>query len=373
MYPTINGGRAMLTRTFVATICLTAALISPAFSEQVTVHNGIIITGPNAGMRFPDGSIQYKAAEALTQPLTLPWSSTINSSYSAFDIINYGSGNVFSGVNLGGGKASYFENNSTAADPTNPFDTSIPATIFAVNVGSGSAGHFASNLAGASAIYAFKYGDGQAAIFRNSSNTEPTINVFNNVKGGPAAYFEGNVIIANDIEINGNVDILHNVKADDINVDIATARIVQTEILNATQEINAPVKKFHIDHPLDPENKFLDHASVESSDMKNIYDGVALLDDTGNALVALPEWFEALNKDFRYQLTCIGNFAPVYISQKISNNRFMISGGSKGMEVSWQITGIRKDPYAELNRMEVETEKPDGEKGSYLCKDCYTK
>ena len=128
---------------------------------------------------------------------------------------------------------------------------------------------------------------------------------------------------------------------------------------------------FKIDHPLDPENKYLYHSFVESPDMKNIYDGIAVLDKNGEAWVELPEWFEALNKDFRYQLTCIGGFAPVYIAEKISDNRFKVAGGKAGMEVSYQVTGIRQDPYANAHRIVVEEEKPDNEKGTYLHPDVY--
>ncbi|MHC4424935.1 MAG: hypothetical protein ACYSYV_02435, partial [Planctomycetota bacterium] len=95
---------------------------------------------------------------------------------------------------------------------------------------------------------------------------------------------------------------------------------------------------FQIDHPLDPENKYLQHSFVESPDMMNVYNGNVTLDENGQVVVQLPEYFEALNRDFRYQLTCIGGFAPVYIAKKISDNRFKIAGGKSGMEVSWQVT-----------------------------------
>ena len=115
---------------------------------------------------------------------------------------------------------------------------------------------------------------------------------------------------------------------------------------------------FKIDHPLDPANKYLQHSFVESPDMMNIYNGNVLLDDNGKATVSLPDWFEALNRDFRYQLTCIGGFAPICVAQKISGDQFTIAGGSPGLEVSWQVTGIRKDAYAEAHRIPVETNKP---------------
>lgn len=123
---------------------------------------------------------------------------------------------------------------------------------------------------------------------------------------------------------------------------------------------------FEIDHPLDPANKYLVHSFVESPDMKNVYDGVVELGINGEATVELPDWFEALNKDFRYQLTCIGGFEPVYISKEISENSFQIAGGKSGMKISWQVTGIRKDAYADAHRIQVEVEKTADEMGKYL-------
>jgi hypothetical protein len=124
---------------------------------------------------------------------------------------------------------------------------------------------------------------------------------------------------------------------------------------------------FKIDHPLDPANKYLYHSFVESPDMKNIYDGTAVLDEHGEASVALPAWFEALNKDFRYQLTAIGAPGPnLHIAKEISGNQFRIGGGEVGQKVSWQVTGIRKDAYAEKNRIPIEEAKPVAERGHYL-------
>lgn len=131
---------------------------------------------------------------------------------------------------------------------------------------------------------------------------------------------------------------------------------------------------FKIDHPLDPENKYLSHSFVESPDMKNIYDGTVLLDANGEAYVILPHYFEALNRNYRYQLTAIGASAPgLYIAEEISGNRFKIAGGKPNMKVSWQVTGIRKDPFAENNRIIVEEDKPQIEKGKYLHPEVYNK
>jgi hypothetical protein len=128
---------------------------------------------------------------------------------------------------------------------------------------------------------------------------------------------------------------------------------------------------FQIDHPLDPANKYLYHSFVESPDMKNIYDGVATLDANGDAVIRMPEWFGVLNRDFRYQLTCIGGFAPVYIAEELANNQFRISGGNAGMKVSWQVTGIRQDKWANAHRIPVEQEKDAQERGYYLHPELY--
>jgi hypothetical protein len=124
-------------------------------------------------------------------------------------------------------------------------------------------------------------------------------------------------------------------------------------------------KFFRIDHPLDPEAKYLQHSCVESDEMKNVYDGVVTLDGNGEAWVDLPRWFESLNRDFRYQLTCIGGFAPVYVARTVQGNRFQIAGGKGGLKVSWQVTGVRQDALAKAMPLLVEVEKGNHERGRY--------
>ena len=105
--------------------------------------------------------------------------------------------------------------------------------------------------------------------------------------------------------------------------------------------------------------------------MKNIYDGVVTLNDDGSATVTMPSYFDALNTEFRYQLTCIGGYAPVYIAEEINDQQFSIAGGSPGLKVSWQITGIRQDPFAKANPVQVEEQKTAHEQGRYLHPELY--
>jgi len=123
---------------------------------------------------------------------------------------------------------------------------------------------------------------------------------------------------------------------------------------------------FKIDHPLDPANKVLSHSFVESPDMMNIYNGNVTTDANGEATVVLPAYFAALNKDFRYQLTVIGQFAQAMIASEISDNRFQIKTDKPTVKVSWQVTGIRQDAWANKNRIPVEEPKPDRERGYYI-------
>ncbi len=170
--------------------------------------------------------------------------------------------------------------------------------------------------------------------------------------GGPGIYGEGQGGSLSGLFSSGNVRI-----DDDLHV---------------TGRIFAGTKDFRIDHPLDPENKYLVHASIESSEMLNVYSGNATLGPTGSAVVELPDWMEAENGDFRYQLTALGTPQPgLFISRRIENHRFTIAGGVPGAEVSWQVTGVRQDRFAKTHPLVVEEAKPEGERGLYLHPDAF--
>jgi hypothetical protein len=123
---------------------------------------------------------------------------------------------------------------------------------------------------------------------------------------------------------------------------------------------------FKIDHPLDPANKYLYHSFVESPDMMNVYNGNVSTDSSGTAIVTMPTWFEALNSDFRYQLTVIGQFARAIVASEIANRSFIIKTDKPNVKVSWQVTGIRQDAWANAHRIPVEVDKAPRDQGHYL-------
>jgi hypothetical protein len=136
--------------------------------------------------------------------------------------------------------------------------------------------------------------------------------------------------------------------------------------VDITGTLTKTMGTFKIDHPVDPENKYLYHSFVESPDMMNIYNGNITTDESGAAVVEMPGYFDSLNKDFRYQLTVIGTFAQAIVASKMKGNRFVIKTDAPNVEVSWMVTGVRQDGYANRNRVQVEVDKPEQERGYYL-------
>ena len=177
-----------------------------------------------------------------------------------------------------------------------------------------------SNSAGKSA------GDGLLA-FRGSG--------VNGASDGLAGFFEGDVAIQGNFEVTGGT------------------------------------KNFKIDHPLDPENKYLVHAAVESSEVLNLYTGNVTTDANGEAVVRLPAWFETLNKDLRYQLTVIGTFAQAIVANEVQNNRFTIQTNAPSVKVSWQVTAVRSDAVMKKHPFKTEQAKPERERGTYLNPEAY--
>jgi hypothetical protein len=125
-------------------------------------------------------------------------------------------------------------------------------------------------------------------------------------------------------------------------------------------------KQFVIDHPLDPDNRYLQHAAVEAPALKTLYDGRVTLDQTGQAQIALPDWFDSLNSDLCYSLTSVGSPAPeLHVAQEYDGSAFIVAGGPPAGQVCWQVTGVRKDPSALAHPLIVEQTKEADNVGRY--------
>ena len=141
--------------------------------------------------------------------------------------------------------------------------------------------------------------------------------------------------------------------------------------LNVGGTLTKGAGAFKIDHPLDPANKYLVHSFVESPDMMNIYNGNIVTDANGKAIVPLPDYFEALNMEFRYQLTVMGQFAQAIVSNEISGNKFEIMTDKPNVKVSWQVTGVRHDAYANAHRIPNSIAKEPKNVGKYIHPELY--
>ncbi|MFZ0704763.1 MAG: hypothetical protein WAM71_04105 [Candidatus Korobacteraceae bacterium] len=56
----------------------------------------------------------------------------------------------------------------------------------------------------------------------------------------------------------------------------------------------------------------------------------------------------------------------LYIAREVKGNRFKISGGRADGKVSWQVTGVRHDAWANSHRIPNEEDKPVEARGTYL-------
>ncbi|MDX1420576.1 MAG: hypothetical protein R3181_11465 [Rubricoccaceae bacterium] len=165
-----------------------------------------------------------------------------------------------------------------------------------------------------------------------------TAGVFGTVDPGTnryAGFFDGDVSVTGRLDVNGDLNV-------------------------------SGTKNFRIDHPLDPANRYLFHFAVESSEVLNVYSGNVTTDAEGFSTVPLPDWFEAVNTDLRYQLTVLGTFAQAIVAEEVQDGRFVIQTDRPGVRVSWQVTGVRSDPGLLASPPAVESYKPAEARGTFV-------
>lgn len=137
-------------------------------------------------------------------------------------------------------------------------------------------------------------------------------------------------------------------------------------------------KSFRIDHPFDPENKYLLHYSTESPSPQNFYVGNVVTDARGYAWVELPDYFSEINTNFKYQLTVVDgpnsdedDFVQVKVRQEIKNNRFQIRTSAPNTKVSWRVDADRNDRYIRKRQPKDVMDKEGREKGTYQMPELY--
>jgi len=289
--------------------------------------------------------------------LSLPYSANQSSGSTLFSLTNSGTGAAINAFNSGSGYG-LVASSSTGSAVSLVAASSSAKGLKALNNGSG----FVAELTtGSHAVYGYGAGDGGTIYGETTTFGSGVLGVADSYQGGAGVSGES----TRGIGVYGYGGINGDAAAFDGFVSIIGS-------LSITGSITKGGGSFKIDHPLDPKNKYLSHSFVESPDMMNIYNGNVVLDGNGEAEVTFPNWFEALNRDFRYQLTAIGAPGPnLYISREIDGNTFAIAGGKPGMKVSWQVTGIRHDRWANAHRIPVEEDKPESERGYYLQPDVW--
>ncbi len=270
-------------------------------------------TGRNHGGRFESYSNQGTGLTGWAAQTSGSTKGVFGQSDSTTGIGVEGYAAAWSGLNYGG----YFSSNS-------PEGVAVYGTV--------STGQTSVGVKGESGA---QHGTGVLGVANNGSNA---FGIWGQSTSGYAGFFDGNVDVVGTLSKSGG--------------------------------------SFKIDHPLDPANKYLCHSFVESPDMLNIYNGNVVTDDRGYVTVELPEWFEALNRDFRYQLTVIDaadrdEWVFAKVVREIADRRFTIRTSRPQTKVSWQVTGVRQDAWAEANRIAVEQEKPAPERGYYLHPEVY--
>ena len=310
-----------------------AAIINANNTTGITIHNsstGISIdSGSSSIVGVMQGNIAQTAALTGISSATGTGNTfgvegfSLTSNGAGVAGVNKASGYGVYGITTGGtGQGVWGESRGTAASNGAGPDgvhgvahSTVGAGVQGINDHDGYGVSGVTSTGGASGVGAFNFSTGDGLFAYNQS-------------GGFAAFFLG------DVAVDGN--------------------------------LSKAGGSFKIDHPLDPANKYLYHSFVESPDMMNIYNGNVTTDADGNAVVAMPDWFEALNRDFRYQLTVVGQFAQAIVASRMSDHHFAIKTDKPNVEVSWMVTGVRHDAWADAHRIPVEQAKEGVERGTYL-------
>lgn len=145
-------------------------------------------------------------------------------------------------------------------------------------------------------------------------------------------------------------------------LDAATAVLINNDcdvrgiLLTDGLDVDGP-KNFRISHPTKP-GYWLRHGSTESPVSGTQYHGRLTLDATGEGVVELPEYFEALNKPEgrTVQLTAVGRPFPVGADDVVDGQVKVY--GDPGRDVFWTVNAERKNADFPLEE-EIPPERRD--------------
>jgi hypothetical protein len=340
------------------------------------------ITGVTAGTDLTGGGTSGNVTLNLN-------TSALNSTYAQLNAANSFTGNqtVNGGINAGAITAT-----SSTSGGTGVLANAGSSTGSNGVIASGATG-VASNatVSGGIALYGNSSGSGAYGVYADAGNGTGSNGVVgfgatgvagnSTITGSYGTYGNGSYGVWGDTNGTGaNIGVTGTAGAGGIGVDAYNSSTGDAlfaynqsggyaAFFDGNVDVDGTLSKaggsFKIDHPLDPANKYLYHSFVESPDMMNIYNGTVTTDAEGNATVQMPDWFEALNRDFRYQLTVIGQFSQAYVSSELANHEFSIKSDKPNVKISWQVTGVRQDAWANAHRIPVEVDKAE-ERGYYM-------
>lgn len=135
-------------------------------------------------------------------------------------------------------------------------------------------------------------------------------------------------------------------------------------------------KSFLIDHPADPENRYLRHYSAEGDVPRNVYQGTVATGADGYAWVRLPDYYESINRDGLVQLTVVdssNDFVMAKVTHDISSGKFQLRTSKPGVRVNWRVEATRNDRWVQHSQIDPEPLKPRQFRGTYLAPELYGK
>ena len=331
---------------------------------------------PSGGVLLPDGTLLDGSGDI--DGLSLPFTGSVSTTNPAFDLSNTGSGDAIQ-ITEAGEDGIQIENATYGLYAFSPTEDGLLVS------GAGENGLDIEDSGGpgiqvsGSGIAAQLTGDSTSVVEIRNPGGSDGIQILEANDDGVQVENASYGVYANGVSNDGL--IVRGAGDDGVDVAGADHGIIAEGDTDADGQgyagrflgdvdvsgtLNANSKNFKIDHPRDPTGKYLKHSTIESRNRLNVYTGNVTLDGAGAATVELPAYVEAINRDYRYQLTAIGAAAPrLHIAAELDNNSFRIAGGEAGMKVSWRITGIRNDAWAREHPFQSVVDKPAAKQGTY--------